>query len=80
MAENYPQLKANENFMQLQEELTGTENKIAYSRQHYNDTVMRFNTRLQVFPTNMMAGMFNFSRKEMFSAPEEERKAVKVKF
>jgi len=80
VAENYPTLKANENFLQLQEELTGTENKIAYSRQHYNDMVMIFNTKVQVFPTNVLAGMFNFTKKDMFAAPEEEKKAVKVKF
>lgn len=80
VAENYPNLKANENFMQLQEELTGTENKIAYSRQHYNDSVMRFNNSVQLFPTNILAGMFNFVKKEFFGAPEEEKKPVKVKF
>jgi len=53
VAENYPKLQANENFMQLQEELTGTENKIAYSRQHYNDMVMTFNTKIQTFPNNV---------------------------
>ncbi|MBU0756486.1 MAG: LemA family protein [Nanoarchaeota archaeon] len=80
VAENYPKLQANENFMQLQEELTGTENKIAYSRQHYNDSVMMFNTKIQLFPTNMIAGMFNFAKKDMFSAPDEEKQNVKVKF
>jgi LemA protein len=80
VAENYPKLRANENFMQLQEELTGTENKIAYSRQHYNDSVMMFNTRIEMFPTNIIAGMFNFAKKELFRAPEAEREAVKVKF
>src|SRR6056297_2048854 len=53
VAENYPQLKANENFLQLQEEISGTENKISYARQHYNDMVMRFNTKLEVFPNNL---------------------------
>lgn len=80
VAENYPQLKANENFMQLQEELSGTENKIAYSRQHYNDMVMIFNTRIELFPNNVFAGMLNFTKREMFSAPEEEKKNVKVQF
>jgi LemA protein len=80
VAENYPKLKANENFIQLQEELAGTENKIAYSRQHYNDSVMMYNTKIQVFPTNIMAGMFNFTKRESFSAPDEEKKNVKVQF
>jgi LemA protein len=80
VAENYPTLKANENFMQLQEELSGTENKIAYSRQHYNDMVMRFNMKLQVFPNNVFASMFSFKRQDMFKATEEEKKNVKVQF
>lgn len=80
VSENYPQLKANENFMQLQEEITGTENKISYARQHYNDSVMMFNTKIQLFPTNTIAGMLGFIRKDMFTAPEEERKNVKVQF
>jgi LemA protein len=80
VAENYPQLKANENFIQLQEELSGTENKIAYSRQHYNDVVMEYNVRIQVFPTNIVAGAFRFTRKELFSAPESERAVPKVSF
>lgn len=80
VAENYPTLKANENFLQLQEELSGTENKIAYSRQHYNDMVMRFNTKIQLFPNNVFAGMLNFTKEEMFKAEEAERKNVKVKF
>lgn len=80
VAENYPQLKANENFLQLQEEITGTENKIAYSRQHYNDMVMRFNTKIELFPNNMFAKMLNFTQEEMFKAQEEEKKNVKVQF
>ncbi|MFH0860176.1 MAG: LemA family protein [Candidatus Altiarchaeota archaeon] len=80
VAENYPQLKANENFLQLQEELSGTENKIAYSRQHYNDVVMEFNVRIQVFPNNMISGSLGFKQKELFSTPEEEKKVPKVKF
>lgn len=80
VAENYPQLKANENFMQLQEELSGTESKIAYSRQHYNDMVMLFNNKIQVFPNNMMAGMFSFKLEASFEATVEERKNVKVQF
>ena len=80
VAENYPDLKANQNFLQLQEELSGTENKIAYSRQHFNDMVMRFNTKIQLFPNNIFAGMLNFTQKEMFKAAESERKNVKVQF
>jgi LemA protein len=80
VAENYPTLKANENFMQLQEELSGTENKIAYSRQHYNDMVMIFNTKIQLFPNNVFAGMLKFTKIEMFKAEEAERQNVKVKF
>jgi LemA protein len=80
VAENYPVLKANENFLQLQEELSGTENKIAYSRQHYNDMVMRFNTKIQLFPNNVFAGMLNFTKTEMFKAEEAERQNVKVQF
>ncbi len=80
VAESYPQLRANENFLQLQEELTGTENKIAYSRQFYNDMVMKFNTKIQLFPNNVFAGMLSFTKQEMFKAEESERKNVKVKF
>ena len=80
VAENYPTLKANENFMQLQEELSGTENKIAYSRQNYNDMVMMFNMRIQVFPNNMFASMFNFTKKDMFKVDEAEKANVKVQF
>ncbi|PIN79579.1 hypothetical protein COV16_03525 [Candidatus Woesearchaeota archaeon CG10_big_fil_rev_8_21_14_0_10_34_8] len=80
VSENYPQLKANENFLQLQEELSGTENKIAYARQHYNDMVMEFNTKIQAFPNNVFANMLGFKDKEMFETTEEEKKNVKVKF
>ncbi len=80
VSENYPQLKANENFLQLQEELSGTENKIAYSRQHYNDMVMRYNTLRESFPSNMIASMFNFGKRDMFETPEAEKQPVKVSF
>jgi LemA protein len=80
VSENYPQLKANENFMQLQEELTGTENKISYSRQFYNDTVMQFNNKIQVFPNNMFARILGFSEKQSFEVAESDKKPVKVKF
>jgi LemA protein len=78
VVENYPQLKANENVMRLQEELTGTENRIAFARQFYNDSVMRFNTRLQTFPTNIIAGLLGFSAREFFETDEAEREPVKV--
>lgn len=80
VAENYPQLRANENFLQLQEELTGTENKIAYARQHYNDIVMLFNNKLQSFPNNLFSSLFSFKGQEMFDVPETEKQNVKVSF
>ena len=81
VSENYPELKANQNFMMLQEELAGTESKIAYSRQFYNDTVMKFNTKQQVFPSNIIANMFNFQEREYFEIEEPEAKEpVKVEF
>lgn len=80
VAEAYPDLKANQNFLMLQEELAGTENKIVYARQFYNDTVMKYNTRLQVFPTNIIAGMLGFKPADFFEAAEAEREPVKVKF
>ena len=80
VAESYQKLMANENFMQLQEELTGTENKIAYSRQFYNDSVQDWNTKLQSFPSNFLAKMFGFGNKEFFKTEGVEREVVKVKF
>ena len=81
VAENYPDLKANQNFLMLQEELAGTEGKIAYARQFYNDTVMKFNTKQQVFPSNVIANMFGFKEKEYFEIEEAEaREPVKVEF
>ena len=81
VSENYPELKANQNFMELQEELKGTENKIAYSRQFYNDTVTMYNNKLQVVPTNIVASMFNFKEEELFKTSSEEAKQnVKVDF
>lgn len=80
VAENYPKLKANENFLQLQEELAGTENKISYARQHYNDMVMVYNTRIEVFPNNIFAKMLNFTKEALFQATEAEKKNVKVQF
>ena len=81
VSENYPELKANQNFSELSEELRNTENKISFSRQFYNDSVTRYNTKLQVFPSSIIAGMFNFQPKELFVAESEEaRKNVKVDF
>jgi len=80
VSENYPDLKANQNFMQLQEEITGTENKISYARQHYNDMVMVYNTKIETVPNNIFAGIFNFKTEESFEATEQEKKNVKVEF
>lgn len=81
VSENYPDLKANQNFLDLQEELRNTENKISFSRQFYNDTVTRYNTKLEVFPSNIIAGLFNFTAESLFSAESDEaRKNVKVDF
>jgi LemA protein len=81
VVENYPELKANQNFLMLQEELAGTEGKIAYARQFYNDSVMKFNVKQQVFPSNIVANMFNFKEKEYFEIEEPEARApVEVKF
>ena len=80
VAENYPQLKANENFKLLQEELAGTEGKISYARQFYNDNVMEFNTKLQKIPTNMIGTMLGFKEREFFKTEEGEKKSVKVEF
>ncbi len=81
VSENYPELKANQNFMQLSEELRNTENKIAFSRQFYNDSATMYNTKLQLFPSNIIAGMFNFKSVDLFKAESDEaRKNVKVDF
>jgi LemA protein len=81
VVENYPELKANQNFLMLQEELAGTEGKIAYARQFYNDNVMKFNVKQQVFPSNIIAQMFRFKEKEYFEIEEPEvRGPVEVKF
>ena len=77
VVENYPDLKANQNVMQLQEELTTTENQISFSRQHYNATVLDYNTSIATFPNNVLAGMFGFLRREFFDA-EPEAEAVPV--
>ena len=81
VAENYPELKANENFLQLQAELTNTEEKIAHSRLSYNEAVNNYNTKIDVIPTNIIAGMFNFKKAELFEVENEEaRKNVKISF
>jgi LemA protein len=80
VAEAYPTLRASENFMQLQEEVSDTEDKIAYSRQFYNSNVLDYNTKLIVFPNVLLAGILGFKSAEFFVATEEEKKAVKVSF
>ncbi len=81
VSESYPDLRANQNFSELSEELRNTENKISFARQFYNDTVTAYNTKLQVFPSNIIAGMFNFTSRDLFKAESDEaRKNVKVNF
>ncbi len=80
IVEAYPDLKANENFLRLQEELSATENKIAFARQFYNDVVMTYNVACQQFPSNLIAQIFNFAPEEFYSIPEPEKEAPKVKF
>jgi len=81
VSEQYPDLKANQNMMQLTEELTSTENKISFARQAYNDSVMTYNTDREVFPSNLLAGMFNFAPAELFVIDKpEEKNAPKVSF
>ena len=80
LSESYPDLKANQNFMALQTELTGTEDKIAYSRQFYNDTVQMYNTAIMKFPANIIAGMFGYKEEPFFKIDEAEKEPVKVQF
>jgi len=80
LAEAYPELKANQNFMMLQEELSGTEGKIAYSRQFYNDSVMSYNMATQQFPSNIVAGSFGFTQRDYFEIEEAAKEPVQVKF
>ena len=81
LVENYPDLKANQNFLALQEELTSTENKLGFARQFYNDSVMKYNTQIQSIPTNIVAGMFNFGEEPFFELDDQaEREAPQVKF
>lgn len=81
VVENYPDLKANQNFLAIQEELTSTENKISFSRQSYNDQVLFFNNKIQVFPSNIIAGMFHFAKRDFFELESAAEKEVpKVSF
>lgn len=80
VAESYPDLKANTNFQELQKELADTEDKIAYSRQFYNSNVLNFNNSIQIFPNNLIAGMFNFVKKEFFDTDKKDEEPIKVSF
>jgi len=80
VAEAYPELKANENFMMLQEELSGTESKIGFARQFYNDSVMTYNTMIQKFPQNLFASMLGFTEREYFEIEEAAKEVPKVEF
>ena len=80
VAENYPELKANSNFQQLQSELSETEDKISYARQFYNDVVLKYNNACEQFPSSLFAKMFNFHEAEFFQAPESETEVPEVKF
>jgi LemA protein len=80
VSEAYPDLKANQNFLSLQEELSGTEGKIAYARQFYNDTVRGYNTSIQSFPTNVLAKQLGFSAREYYEADDDARGPVRVQF
>jgi len=80
VAESYPDLKASTNFQDLQRQLEDTEDKVAYSRQFYNANVLDFNTKVQMFPTNIIASIFSFKAFEFFTATDEERKKIEVKF
>jgi len=80
VVERYPDLKANTNFIRLQDELAGTENRIAVERRRFNESVRVFNTKIRTFPTNMIAGMFGFEKATFFEVPKERQEAPKVKF
>ncbi|MDG6229113.1 MAG: LemA family protein [Candidatus Thermoplasmatota archaeon] len=80
VSESYPDLKANQNFLNLQDELTHTEDKIAYSRQHYNDTILKFNNTIETFPGVLFARMMNKTPRDMLQIPEESRELPKVSF
>ncbi|MCB1231945.1 MAG: LemA family protein [Verrucomicrobiae bacterium] len=81
LSESYPDLKSNQNMLQLQEELTSTESKVAFSRQAYNDSVMNYNNKIEMFPSNLVAGVFNFGPATLFEVSDDsERDSVKVEF
>ncbi len=80
VAENYPKLVASENFAKLQEELSSIENKIAYARQFYNDSVLKYNNRIQTFPANLLAGSLGHAARDYFEVREAEKKVPKVEF
>jgi LemA protein len=80
VVENYPELKANTNFIRLQDELAGTENRIAVERRRYNETVREYNIKIRQFPDNIFAGMFGFEKAAFFEVPKEKQEAPKVKF
>lgn len=80
LSERYPDLKANQNFLALQEELTATEGRVAYARQFYNDSVLGYNNKLQTFPSVLIASMFNFTKREYFETDEASREVPKVQF
>jgi LemA protein len=80
VVERYPELKANTNFIRLQDELAGTENRIAVERRRFNETVRVYNTKIRTFPTNIIAGMFGFEKAAFFEVPKERQEAPKVKF
>ncbi len=80
LMENYPELKADQSVLRLQEELATTENQLAFARQYYNDVVMRFNTKREVFPSNFIASLFKFEPRDFFTAPEDAKSAPRVDF
>lgn len=80
LSESYPDLKANQNFLMLQEEISSTENRIAFSRQHYNDSAMELNNAVEMFPSNVIAGMFNIGKEKFFEIDEAEAAVPQVKF
>ena len=80
LSEAYPDLKANQNFLNLQEELTSTEDRVAYARQFYNDSVLKYNNKIQAIPSNVIAGMFNFNEREYFEGEEGSREVPNVQF
>ena len=80
VSENYPELKSNTNFLQLQDELSDTEDKITYARQFYNDAVTIYNNKIQTFPNNMVAGIFGFREEELFNSVEDAKDAPRVSF